>query len=123
MTLRALTCAALLLGAAAPASAQSRAVASASGAFLRSLDKVNGRVEDIEVPVGGVARTQGLMISVDDCRYPADNPTGEAYAYLRIRGPQDGVDYFQGWMVASSPALNALDHNRYDVWVLRCKTS
>ncbi|MGB0800115.1 MAG: DUF2155 domain-containing protein, partial [Planktomarina sp.] len=28
-----------------------------------------------------------------------------------------------GWMVASSPALNALEHPRYDIWVLRCKTS
>ena len=30
---------------------------------------------------------------------------------------------FSGWMVASSPALNALDHSRYDIWVLRCMTS
>jgi len=29
---------------------------------------------------------------------------------------------FKGWMIASSPALNALDHPRYDVWVLRCIT-
>jgi len=25
-------------------------------------------------------------------------------------------------MIASSPALNALDHPRYDVWVMRCTT-
>ncbi|MGB1970407.1 MAG: DUF2155 domain-containing protein, partial [Paracoccaceae bacterium] len=30
---------------------------------------------------------------------------------------------FMGWMVASSPALNPLDHRRYDVWVLRCAMS
>jgi len=29
---------------------------------------------------------------------------------------------FDGWMIASAPALNALDHARYDVWVMRCKT-
>ncbi|MBT8152850.1 DUF2155 domain-containing protein [Epibacterium ulvae] len=103
--------------------AQNVAAASGAGAVLRSLDKVNGRVEDVEVPVGGSAKTQGLMVTVSDCRYPVDNPTGEAYAYLRIRNPQDGVDFFQGWMIASSPALSALDHNRYDVWVLRCKIS
>ena len=36
----------------------------------------------------------------------------------------DGADQpvFSGWMIASSPALNALDHARYDVWVMRCKT-
>lgn len=29
---------------------------------------------------------------------------------------------FSGWMVASSPALSALEHPRYDVQVLRCLT-
>jgi hypothetical protein len=29
---------------------------------------------------------------------------------------------FSGWMIASSPALNAMDHPRYDVWLLRCQT-
>ena len=30
---------------------------------------------------------------------------------------------FDGWMVASSPALSALDDARYDVWVMACKTA
>ena len=30
---------------------------------------------------------------------------------------------FKGWMFASSPALSALDHPRYDVWVLSCSSS
>ncbi len=30
---------------------------------------------------------------------------------------------FSGWMIASSPALNALDNPRYDVWLLRCNNS
>jgi hypothetical protein len=29
---------------------------------------------------------------------------------------------FSGWMIADSPALSALDHARYDVWILRCLT-
>lgn len=29
---------------------------------------------------------------------------------------------FSGWMFASSPALNALEHAVYDVWVIDCKT-
>ena len=28
---------------------------------------------------------------------------------------------FRGWMFASSPALNAVDHPVYDVWVIDCK--
>jgi len=30
---------------------------------------------------------------------------------------------FAGWMFASSPALNALEHPVYDVWVIDCKTA
>ncbi|MEO0381372.1 MAG: DUF2155 domain-containing protein, partial [Pseudomonadota bacterium] len=27
------------------------------------------------------------------------------------------------WMIASAPALSAMEHARYDVWVMRCTTS
>ncbi|HTN61079.1 MAG TPA: DUF2155 domain-containing protein, partial [Devosia sp.] len=30
---------------------------------------------------------------------------------------------FTGWMFADSPALNAVDHAIYDVWLIECKTS
>lgn len=35
---------------------------------------------------------------------------------------EEGVNaLFTGWMFASSPALNALEHPVYDVWVIGCK--
>ena len=40
-----------------------------------------------------------------------------------LEGPQaEGESIFRGWMFASSPALNALEHPVYDVWVIDCKT-
>ena len=30
--------------------------------------------------------------------------------------------FFAGWMFASSPALSALEHSVYDVWVIDCST-
>lgn len=40
-----------------------------------------------------------------------------------MNGPQaEGENIFRGWMFASSPALNALEHPVYDVWVIDCKT-
>ncbi len=40
-----------------------------------------------------------------------------------LDGPQaEGENIFRGWMFASSPALNALEHPVYDVWVIDCKT-
>lgn len=112
----------LALGLTSPVCAQEGAV-SGTGAVLRGLDKVNGRTVDAEVPVGASAEVMGLLLTVSDCRYPAANPTGDAYAFLTIRDPDSGMIEFEGWMIASSPALNALDHSRYDVWVLRCNIS
>ena len=97
--------------------------AAGSAAVLRGLDKVNGHTTDIELPVGGSAEVYGLIVTLGDCRYPAENPTGDAYAFLTVRGGESGDIFFEGWMIASSPALNALDHSRYDVWVIRCKSS
>lgn len=90
---------------------------------LRGLDKVNGKSIDVEVQTGGTAEIFGLIVTLRECRYPTENPSGDAFAYLTIRDRQDGKVFFDGWMIASSPALNALDHRRYDVWVLRCKST
>ena len=94
-----------------------------SAAVLRALDKVNGHTIDAEVAVGASAAMFGLLVTVRDCRYPAENPTGDAYGFLSVHDPEDRTAHFEGWMIASSPALNALDHSRYDVWVMRCISS
>lgn len=104
------------------ASAQDR-TESASGAVLRGLDKFNGSVVDIELPAGRTVKFERLNITLTECRYPAGNPAGNAYAGLQITETGRAGAVFSGWMVASSPALNAMEHARYDVWVLRCTTS
>ncbi len=48
----------------------------------------------------------------------------EAAAFLEIRDlrkPGAPAVVFSGWMFASTPALSALEHPIYDVWVLDCK--
>ncbi|WP_205627903.1 DUF2155 domain-containing protein [Ruegeria marisrubri] len=97
-------------------------VTSAPGAILRGLDKVNGHTVDVELESGQTATVFGLDVALGDCRYPVDNPTGDAFAYLTIWEQGRTDELFDGWMIASSPALNALDHARYDVWVIRCMT-
>lgn len=97
-------------------------VASGPGAMLRGLDKVNGQTVDIEMQNGQTEAIFGLDVALADCRYPAENPTGDAFAYLTIWEKDKSDQLFDGWMIATSPALNALDHSRYDVWVIRCIT-
>ncbi|OWU85278.1 hypothetical protein ATO6_09685 [Oceanicola sp. 22II-s10i] len=93
------------------------------GARLKALDKINGQVSEFDMIAGGSVQIGKLVVELRECRYPEDNPEGEAFAYLVISEPSKGTDpVFSGWMIASAPALNALDHFRYDIWVLRCST-
>lgn len=96
-------------------------VEDSDGALLRALDTVTGKLEDINVTTGETAVFERLAITLESCRYPVENPAGDAFALLRIRDVREEEPRFVGWMVASSPALSSMDHPRYDVWVLRCR--
>jgi hypothetical protein len=87
---------------------------------LRALDTITGLVEDIELSVGDTTVYERLMISVKECRYPRGNIAADAFAYLVIRDVRETLPAFEGWMIASSPALSALEHPRDEGWVLRC---
>ena len=117
--------AAIALGLAATAlpSAAQEATERGTGAVLRGLDKISGAVEDVRLVNGAQVSLGRLEISLRECRYPEGDPSGDAWAYLVIREAGIAEPIFGGWMTAASPALNALDHARYDVWVLRCITS
>lgn len=131
MILRLLTVFALL--AAAPAGAQVRLDTGAggtaartgqgSGAVLRTLDKVSGEVVDVEMATGQTMAYGTLQVTLHECRYPSGNRDGDAFALVQVVDARAVQELFAGWMVASSPALNALEHRRYDVWVLNCLTS
>lgn len=112
----------LVLGGVPDATAQPKA-AKASGGVLRALDKLSGDTKDLEITAGQSARMGSLEIVLKECRFPAGNPSGDAYASLEISEPDQQGTVFSGWMIASSPALSAMEHLRYDVWVLRCTTS
>lgn len=93
------------------------------GARLKGLDTITGEVSELEVAVGGTIRYERLQITLKECRYPEGNISSDAFAYLVIQDDRSETPNFDGWMIASSPALSALEHPRYDVWVTRCTTS
>ena len=53
-------------------------------------------------------------------RFPAADPTSDAFADMTITDTRANARVFSGWMIALSPALSALDDARYDVWVISC---
>ena len=93
---------------------------------LQGLDKVTARVSTFEARIGETVRFGTLEIQPRFCdRAPPEEPP-ESAAFLDIyeaRAGEQRIDLFHGWMFASSPALNSLEHPVYDVWVLDCKTT
>ena len=103
--------------------ANAQEAGSAPGALIRALDKVSGTTIDLDMAVGDTERFGRIEVTLAECRYPADDPTGDAFAHVTVRDLTQDRVAFDGWMIATSPALSALDHARYDVWVIRCSNS
>lgn len=95
-------------------------VARGKGALLRGLDKMSGQSTDLPVNVGDAVEFGRLEVRLGECRYPAADPESDAFAQLTITDRSARKAMFTGWMIASSPALSALDDARYDVWVVAC---
>ncbi|MGR3540835.1 MAG: DUF2155 domain-containing protein [Hasllibacter sp.] len=115
--------AAALLAALAAGPAAAQQAETGTGVVLRAIDKLTGERRDIEMPARSVATFAHIEVEHAECRFPAGNPAGDAYALLQVRDTDDEAILFRGWMIASAPALSALDHARYDIWILRCTTS
>ena len=104
-----------------PASA--RATVDMPFAILQTLDKITARVSQMDVRVGETAQFASLDITVQACRAAPPDETPESAAFLEIdyTPPREETRrVFTGWMFASSPAVSAMDHPVFDVWVVAC---
>ncbi len=93
--------------------------------LIRALDKITARITEVELPEGIEIRFGALAIRARTCKSRPPEEQPETFAYLEIDDVKRGderVRLFNGWMLASSPALNPLEHPVYDVWVISCKT-
>ena len=114
---------ALVLALGFPVAATAQEVVASPGAVLRALDRISGVTTDLELAAGESVIYRRLSVTLAECRYPPEDPTSNAFARLVIIDTTSAVEKFNGWMIADSPALSALDDARYDVWLIRCKIS
>jgi hypothetical protein len=94
--------------------------------MLRGLDKITGRPTNIEAPIGKPVPFATLTITARFCYSTPASETPETAAFVQIqdkRPDQSERRIFSGWMYASSPGLNAVEHPLYDVWVIGCRNS
>jgi len=95
-------------------------------AVLQGLDKVTARVSTFNASIGATIKFGTLEIIVRKCdkRPPEETPESAAFIDVwDVRPDEVIVSVFRGWMFASSPALAAMEHPVYDVWILDCKNS
>lgn len=93
---------------------------------LRGLDKITARATTIYAPIGVPVRYATLTITARYCYSTPITETPETTAFLQIvdhRPDEPERKVFSGWMLASSPSLNGMQHPLYDVWVISCKTN
>ncbi len=109
-------------------------------AVLQTLDKITARTTTVTVPVGKPQAVGALFMDVKTCQKTPPSEQPEAAAFLQVweakpmpktkqqqkedaqsGGPSQWV--FSGWMFASSPALSAMNHPIYDVWLKDCVSS
>lgn len=98
-----------------------------AGATLQALEKIAGRVQRIEADVGQQARWAGIDVTVRECLRRPSEDTPDSVAFVEVVERRPGAEHpvrvFSGWMFASSPAISALEHPVYDVWLIECRTS
>ncbi len=91
---------------------------------MRGLDKITGRATTVLIPIGKSAQFATLTISARYCYSTPASETPETAAFVQIddhRPDQPARRIFSGWMYASSPGLNGMEHPLYDAWVMTCK--
>jgi hypothetical protein len=107
--------------------------ARATTAILQVLDKVTTETMRFEAPVGKSIRYKDLVFTVRACETAApDEAAPEAAAYVVINSapkPQPGREpvparqVFRGWMFASTPSVDPVQHPVYDAWLVACKAA
>jgi hypothetical protein len=91
---------------------------------MRGLDKITGRPTTLLVPIGKSVQFATLTIYARYCYQTPQAETPETAAFVQIddhRPDQPPRRIFSGWMYASTPGLNGMEHPLYDAWVITCK--
>ena len=95
--------------------------------MLRGLDKITGRPTNIVAPIGKPVHFATLTITARYLLFHARQRDAGNHGLCADRGspprPAGAKRVFSGWMYASSPGLNGVEHPLYDVWVISCNNA
>jgi hypothetical protein len=93
-------------------------------AVFAGLDKITGRIISFEVAVNETVQFGSLQLTPKVCfsRPVSEKPNTTSYIEVdEIATNNEYKRLFSGWIFASSPGLNAIEHPVYDIWLTGCK--
>ena len=97
---------------------------------LQGLNKITARIKTFDFKIGEKNTFGFLEIHAKRCVFSEPTETPESIAYIKIFDSSEKKIknlstniVFEGWMFASSPALNTLEHPVYDLILISCKKS
>lgn len=94
-----------------------------NAALMQAMDKVTGRVNKITVPVNSKIEFGDFSLVLRACKKRPAEEIPENFAFVDVADKSFGADeynIFRGWLLSSTPGLNAIEHPIYDVWLLEC---
>jgi hypothetical protein len=93
-------------------------------AVFSGLDKITGRTISFDAAIGETVKFGLLEVTPRACytRPPTEPTNTDAFVEVdEVTLKREVKRIFTGWMFASSPGLNAVEHPIYDVWLTDCK--
>ena len=93
-------------------------------AEFSGIDKITGRITTFDVYVNETVQFGALQVTPKVCYSRDETEAQKIDAFIEV--DEITLDrkirrIFSGWMFADSPALNAVEHPIYDVWLTGCK--
>lgn len=96
---------------------------STNAALMQAMDKVTGRVNKITVPVNSKVSYGDFSLVLRACKKRPAEEAPENFAFVDVTDKsfgQDEYNIFRGWLLSSTPGINAIEHPIYDMWLLEC---
>lgn len=112
-----------LLAALAAGSADAARISNKVAVFS-GIDKITGRTTTFDVYIDETVQFGALQVTPKVCYSRDDTEAQRIDAFVEV--DEITLDrkirrIFTGWMFADSPALNAIEHPIFDIWLKDCK--
>ncbi|MCM2294302.1 DUF2155 domain-containing protein [Allorhizobium sp. BGMRC 0089] len=93
-------------------------------AVFSGLDKITGKITEFDAYINETVQFGSLQVTPRVCYSSDDSEAQHVDGFVQV--DEITLDrrirqIFSGWMFADSPALNAVEHPIYDVWLKDCK--